>query len=700
MERSNPLGVENRRVVEVVHAVLDGSLAAFGLWTLMYEVAAVGRLSAWTTGVVWVPLAVLVVAAFVLRAVRRTRGARLPEEVAAETEAVATRTGGASTGRQVLRVAALAASVAAVALTLLFMRHFGDHPGRYQATRVFWLVWLLLVVAALLVLVLAVRPRVGDDGEARPGGRSHLLAGAITLGVAAFTMFIRNPSADDTYYVNLSVWTAARGTFSLRDTMFGPQTYPLAYGGGVQVSSIEGLLGSMAHLVGMSGAAFTYLVAAPVLAVLSGWSIWRLTAAWAPRRAVLAYAATLAVFLFNGTGVMGDFGFARIWQGKVVAVCLVMPTAWYFFTRLARQEGRAATRWNLLMVGLSGLAFAGLTPTAELLAPLMSAAVVLAALVTRTARLRLFVGAVLYSLAPLLAGVAVVLFSRYVGRAHGPGKFAPESAAFVRVLGHDQFVVALVVAGLLAGPLLVRSREARALAAASALAALAVLVPEGFLVLNDLTNAGSIAYRLLLVAPLPLLTGLLVTVPVPRGVPAAARRPVVAALSLVFVAVLALDGSPVWGSGVGANVTSSPTWKVNLDAKQKAEKVLALPHGPGPVLLPTPQMKMLPLMSTTTFAVVPRELYLKGLMVPDAQLHERTVLGRFESKTAAGPPAEEVVRALRALRVSLACVSGKDPEAVRTLQKARFHHARTVAGMVCMWPPGYAVPASLPKASG
>ena len=125
------------------------------------------------------------------------------------------------------------------------------------------------------------------------GAREHASALLMSAALAAFMLFVRNPSADDVYYVNRSAWVAERGSFPLQDTMFGPEKHPTPYGSGLPVTSIEELLGALAHLLGVEGASVVYLVAMPVFVLMSGWVTWRLVESWAARSRLLVLALAL-----------------------------------------------------------------------------------------------------------------------------------------------------------------------------------------------------------------------------------------------------------------------------------------------------------------------------------------------------------------------------------------------------------------------
>ena len=666
-------GDDDPRWVRLVDAAVDGSVLAFALWTLLYGAALGYRIGAWSLGEIWLPLAVVVIAGCVAReALRSRRASPTPAPAAGPRH----RSRAWTVGRGValglgLGLALLAAVLAARA-----------------PLRDFRVLWAVGLAAAVLLGGFAVTRRASDrttDGAVLPAGsRTHAVAAAITLGLAVFTMFVRNPNSDDIYYVNRAVWVAQHGTFPMRDTIFSPGVFPSTYG--PPVASIEGLLGSLAHLFGFGGATFGYLVAAPVFVTLAAWSLWRLVRAWAPRRLLLVFVVAILVSLWCATGTVGDFSYARIWQGKVLGICMVVPLAWVYLTRLARTTRRADQAWLMLLLLGLGVAFVGMSTTGVILAPVMVGATLLAAVVLGRGGIRLAGGALLFAVGPVVTGVLVLLYTPQVRDIWQKTK--PPGEAFVRVVGEDPWLVALLVVGLLVGPVLVRSREGRALAAAATLAVFAMLTHGVFGLVDAFTGAGPIDYRLLLISPVPALVGLLAAAPLPAALPALVRWPVVSAAAAGLVALVTLTGTPVWSGSVGAGLTTHPTWKSHLFTLPDVRKVAAMHPGPGPVLLPRGAMATMALLTTRTFAVVPRRFYLHGLPPEAGEVIARKVLLRVVHPTRKGlPPLRRVERALPAVHVSLACDYSDHVGAVSLLEQAGYVSPFSVGNLTCLRPP-------------
>ena len=165
---------------------------------------------------------------------------------------------------------------------------------------------------------------------------------AVMAGTGVLTAFVHLADTDDPYYLNRSVWVAERGNASLVDTMFSPEVFNSPYGGGVPIASIESLYGVIAHLTGTLAGTINYLVAAPLAACLAVLAMWRLARRWAPRRAFLVFAGAVAFLMLSGDSMLGNFWVVRIWQGKVIAVAMLMPFLWAYL--VDAHEARTRSR--------------------------------------------------------------------------------------------------------------------------------------------------------------------------------------------------------------------------------------------------------------------------------------------------------------------------------------------------------------------
>ncbi len=633
----------------VLSAVLDGLLdvavALVAWWTLLYWAFWAADASLWTAGWIWAVGAVPIVGVLVLLDVRSRRAdASAPEGRDQDRDETPPVLPWAS-GRPWL-VVGLAGGSALCAVAAVV--------GSWALPGTFTWVQTLMVLALLGGTALALLlPRVATTGRARvfPWWQ-HLCALALSAGIAVLSLFILLPDLDDPYYLNRSVWIAEQGTSAVRDTMFGPETYVSPYNGGIPIASIEGLLGVLSHMTGLEVGTLTWIIATFVCSGMAVWVLWLLSRTWAPHAALLVTVVAVAFMLMSGESRLGNFWIARMWQGKVMAAAVLMPLAWVWATRSLSKDS-----WRpVVMLAVGGLAFAGLTSTAVILAPLMTGAMVVTGLLLRSSRLAL--GGALFLVGPVLSGAAVLLFSEDVGGKDPALLLGAES--FARVLGQDEVMVSLAVLAIAVGPLLLRHRAARLMVALVSLAALVMLLPPLLRLANDLTGAGPILWRVLYCTPIALLVGLLAAPPLPDRLSRPARPLLTAVPAVVVLACIVLAGAPLWNTtdhNGPATLSSSPSWKVEPQALQDVRDVVAT-RPTGVILLPPDQMRILSMFTTEVFAVDPRDWYARTLKEPKPRNRYRIMLKTMAQP--AGPPLPEAAvtrRALRSLEVTKVCVN-------------------------------------------
>lgn len=671
-------------------AILDTAVLSFALWTLLYSLALPTQWSLFPSGWLWL-IATVAIAAWRARALlgsRRTVAGVEEDRAAGDDDPVA--------WHLLLLVVGLGLTGVAALGGLVWSK------GAFGPT------WLACIAAAAALFGWSwLGGRLTADAESEVAAeerpRVASVADAVVLGAAvvvgALAAFVHLADTDDPYYLNRSVWVAEHGNAALRDTMFSPEVFNSPYGGGVPISSIEALFGVLAHMTGTLAGSVTYLVAPPVLGFLAVLALWRLARAWAPRRPLLVLLGALAFLLLSGDSMLGNFWIVRIWQGKVVAVALLMPLIWAWLTEVAEARTPAERRWwcGLLLAG--GIAFYGLTPTAVVWAPVMFGAVALAALVLRS--LPLLVGGVAMLLGPVVSGLAVIAFSTDVGGEDPVALTAYRS--FVRILGEQRPMVALSLVACALAVVMARRGAAATLAGASVLAALAAFAPGVLTVLNAATGSGPILWRLLYVAPIPILVGLLLAVPWPGELPVGVRdrlaagpahalsRAVVVVPVVVVVLGLALGGRPIWqytGHGGPVSVSSTPEWKLDRPALEDVAEVIDS-GAEGNVLLPPRRMKVLTMYSVEAFPVVPREWFIRNIKEPKKDRQARRLLYDVAAAKPPFPPAGHVGKALKRLDVTLAC-TGPSPyqKKVLRLLEANGAYARTddLGSLVCVRP--------------
>jgi hypothetical protein len=661
--------------IRVLDAATDASLVGFAVWTLAYEVALAGRWSLWWPGRIWLVGMVIGVGAWCLRAFRR------PEAVACEVSGSVDAAGtiehaATPPWRSSERLGVLAALLLAAVAVMV-----RDSAGVLPVTliglgTVLWLLWRDRRVSRV------VGPRLRNTGVQSLGRRPrwmHVVVLLTCVGLALLAALLVKPDADDAYYVNRATWVAQHGVPVALDTMFSPGTLPSTYGGGLPVASVEALQGAIAHALGLQAPTVAYLLFAPLMAAGFGWITWRLIRRWAPRRALLAFLVSATFVVLSGESVIGNYSVGRIWQGKVVAFTVLMPLVWHAFSRLLDRSDRRVQAYLFAC----GVAFVGLTSTAVLLAPVLTGVALLASWILRARALA--VGAIAFLAAPLIAGVAVTVGPGHVG---GLDPIAmPRDAAFTILLGPATPMVLVGLAAMVLGPRVVAPSYSVLLMCGS-VATFVALLPGIFPLVNAVTGAGPVAWRLMLGVPVWVLVGLLVAAPEPSAwvrLGSQRRRRLGVALGATLagalVAASTLSGVWLWSSRIGGRLEATPSWKVSAQALENVRSVNTGRVPKGLWLLPPEEMQVMAISDTRHFTVVPRDLYLSGLTAGTRDLQDRLVLLGLVSGRAVSRAG--VRSALDRLDVTLACVPWDDQRARRILAAVVDQPLQPVGAMRC-----------------
>jgi hypothetical protein len=485
------------------------------------------------------------------------------------------------------------------------------------------------------------------------------------------------PDSDDVLLVNRSVWIEDRdGPFPERDVLFSDEVFALTRSREVE-PAIEPLVGAVARWLPWSATTLSYLALGPIVAGLSVLALWRLLRALrapAPAIATIVGALFLA---FDGEfhTTFGNFSFGRSWQGKTALVAVAVPLLWTFALSFARDGDRR----SLVLLGATNVAAVGLSATAVLVAPIVTilgaGAGAWGSIADGRAR-RFLAGAALGAipvavgavgvlggdqpLTPaatqlLAAGSSLVAQSGQLAPLDGTGGLGAADAWYT--------VIATGVAAAIAGGAMllswagVRDRAARLALLAASLTVIGVFGAPGVLrLVAELADARSIVWRVVWVAPVPAMVGLLATVGlvVLDGAP----RAVAAVVGPAAIAVaLVVGGTPVWSHENGAQITS-PAWDVDPASLSAANRVLELAQSGTLVAVPEEIGEAVAVQTVDVRAHNPRSQYLRGRwVVPGFHSHARGVLTRAV-EVGDVPPAfvPDVRRALDVLDVSAACV--------------------------------------------
>jgi len=388
----------------------------------------------------------------------------------------------------------------------------------------------------------------------------------------------------------------------------------------------------------------------------------------------------------------GDFFVARIWQGKVVLVAVLVPLLFALLHAYAARPSRSGAA----LLAAAGVAAVGLSTTATFLVPAIAVACLAplavgapgGAIGSRAAAVRrALAGVAAASAYPLAAMAAAVLSDGRQPARWGPQDLAPEALVLPAVGGGLLALVAVTAA--LAGPLLLVPRHARLGVAAAAFAAALAFAPGVPQLVNDLTGLGRPVWRLMWAMPVAALVGVLVTQPAAGHRSAAVRM-----LPVVIVgAVVALAGSPVW-QGRNTGLAGHPALKRDPAQLAVAARLSDGAHANDVVLAPEGLSATLLMLDGRVVAVAPRRLYTRALpATPATQRRKRLLLWAFANRGLAPDVREDRVEAaLRALGVDIACVraGAHDPAGLapasrreRLLARAGFRPLLRARGFWC-----------------
>ena len=662
--------------------VVDGSVAVFAAWTMVFHLAR------WTGATRDVALATWLVAC-VAWLVGRWRFPATTELVG-----VSRPVGGGRRGFD----AAAATGLLGVAAVLAFV----DVDGLW---------WPVLWGALAVLLVLVVRGtasdygRVGRSGgestgrsvQADPIGATGVAATSVVvlaLLMAVLSLVMVRPDRDDVFVVNRSTWVAEHDTtFPERDTIFSDDVLPVERPAGLS-TSVEALVGSVAALLMVGAASLTHLGLAPLVAALSVLATWRMLRGLGARSPALATWVGTAFLVLDGVehGSFGNFSAGRSWQGKVVFLVVVVPTLWHH----AAAWGSGGRRRHLRASAVGVVAGLGLTSTAVLVAPAVVLAAAVAGVVSATpgtallgrvrmTRIGWSVGAVapalLVGLSALvadpqrltdLAMSVVVVVDSGVRAAFDPLRWldsGTEPVAMLRMVFGRGPTAFVTMAAALSAWTVVRDRKARLVLLAAPLVAFGMFgAPGVFDVLNEVGEADAIAWRMSWVLPVPAMVGLLLT----------ARRsgfgaaPVV--VPVLVLAVVLATGTPITS---GANRGTELVWPPTIDLPRPevdAARTLidlslidrslidqSLSDGaPGSGLVAGPEDVdfAVSVLTSRVKAVNPRSSYLRGRHVDAAfGADHRRVLSHALTHGYAEWGADALADALGSLRPDAVCLT-------------------------------------------
>lgn len=498
-------------------------------------------------------------------------------------------------------------------------------------------------------------------------------AGALTLTAATSllaSMVVRGDLDDASYVVRIT-WVAEHGAPAFRDMIFSNGIWPATGGQEWYLPSIETLLGGLAHVTGAVPGDVVYQYTVVVATGAAVWASWLLLRAWGARRPLLSLFVTLLFLIMGGYAhkSFGNLHLARIWQGKVMLVAILIPYLYAVLAALSsiRWTGgrRARASGAATLLGIGGAAIA-LSSTAVFLVPLVAAAGLLPLLARRGRRVDAvlflaaatvgpFVGAVVTLLSPSGGGNIPGTSSHWLwGEVLGTGLPAREGGLVALAV---LVCSALVVLGLaLPRWFATTERTAQYIAFSSVVVGLLVSLPPLYPILTSLMGGDAVAWRLAWTVPVPILVSLVASQPAQR------RGLSVVASTVLVVTCLIGAGIPLWSGRNFAHLAPPGAWKIRSPDDLAAAQWIVTMNPTGPFLAPI-------YVTATTGAITSRIhpvgttlTYMNALRgVGAAHLKDRLLLQRIVDKGVRNPTATtDALRALKELNVTVMCVLWND----------------------------------------
>jgi hypothetical protein len=561
------------------------------------------------------------------------------------------------------------------------------------------LVW-ALALCAVAAAFFGVRRRLSPVPAAEQPSSAHVFAAVSGLVVAGMSLFLERPSTDDVFYVGRATATAELNHIPVRDVIFTQEQVDRSGGTGLPTDSFSALQGAVGQLFHVHPASVAYYLVPPLMSFLAVWALWRLLRLWAPRHVAFCFALGLVFWLWSaqnidqggfpyvGSLTRGNYFITRIWQGKVVLVCWLVPTLYAYMTGWL--PGR--DRRNAVLILCAAVAGIGLSSSAAFVLPLVFLA-----------------GAVGFALLRAWVPLALLAVAAAIPFAIGfsAAKEFPLPAFATNQPPTDWYYTAVFGAGVIAftgtvavllGPWLVRRGPAAAITAGVAGVTVLLLAPGLFAAVDNIFGlyAPGALRRTLWLAPLPVSVGLLAAAPWGELAALSGKRltrlegwsrgwPAAGLLAGSIAVLLIVFGHPLWLASDNASYWHSrPRWKVDQKALVAAHAILSRYQGSGSILTDKPIMALLPIIGAEPKAVNSRTLYVQRTSEPAARTEERLLLTQFVTNQRPLPESDAMRRAAADLDVGLVCLSrGHAQQRARLEAVGVFRPTFEVAGYKC-----------------
>ena len=494
---------------------------------------------------------------------------------------------------------------------------------------------------------------------------------ALTAATGLLALIVVRGDLDDASYVIRTTWVAEHGAPAFRDMIFSNGVWPAITGQEWYIASIETLLGGLARVTGAVPGDVVYQYTVVIATGAAVWASWLLLRAWGARRPLLSLLVTLLFLVMGGfaTKSFGNFFLARIWQGKVMLVAIVIPYLYAVLAALSSVRWRGGRRARAagagILLGVGGAAIA-LSSSAVFVVPLAAAAGLLPLLARRGRRIDAVLFLAAATVGPFIAGVVTLLSPSGGGNLVGTtsrllwgdvlGTGLPARAGGLVALA--VMVCAALVALGLALPrwFATTERTAQYIALSSVIVGLLVSLPPLYPILTSLMGGDAVAWRLAWVVPVPILVGLVASQPwLRRGVP-------VVTTTVFVVTCLVAGGIPLWSATNSAHLAPPGAWKIRSPDDLAAAQWIVAQNSTGRYLAPNYVTATTGVITSRIYPVGTRLDYMPTLKgITEAHLPDRLLLQRIVDKGIRNPTATpDALQALKELNVTVMCVLWND----------------------------------------
>jgi uncharacterized membrane protein YiaA len=479
----------------------------------------------------------------------------------------------------------------------------------------------------------------------------------------------------------------------LRDTVYSDQVFETRPLG----SAWESMWGVFAHVINISAPTLLYVVAVPILTMISVFAVDRGMRSMHVRHSNFALMVVSLFLLLDGANIFsfGVFHGSRIWQGKAFFVSAMVPLligAGIVWARSGRRND--LIRFLLIAIGASGL-----TTTATMLVPMIT--LVIVGVVGFQRGIKAASWTSLAILTPLYVGLAfrgtrssdsnamgqivsdTLAFVRPATILSGLSEL-PDPNEFVGLMAKPPFHAALFALVMCWGWLGSESRTARRVIAGLSLLWAIIYLPPVLAVVEQVSGVDSISWRFWWLLPIPMLVGAAASAVASGLIRMTSinkyKNFTLGLATILLLTLIVIPGKPVWLSSLGqVNLQSArlmwpPGWKV-FGGYYEAKEILDVIAQDGDIVAARQNIEF-SLAATTVriHPVLPKVFWFAEATGPLAreQFGDRVTIRQFTSKDQDPelPPLDLSLlpAALARVGVDVVCLDADRPEAIKLVR--------------------------------